>query len=459
MTRAGLLACVLLLPGTGRAAGSVPDQSYPGGMPATPKERGPELLESLERGDWNERIHAVNGLGAMGPDGLPGLERAMGDFDWQVRFTALHWLGRYGDAAIAQLRRALREDPCRVIRISALHWLGSLGGSGISAVQEAAEDPESGILRLSAWYWLRKQGTAAAGASGERSPASAFGDRGLLAAEDLNVCADFSERPSPQVVAAWKRLASVPSDGGRTASAFGDGGPSAAELAALADLPDGAVEVLVLGRRQEEIRALLEAESLPPPQGLPERPAGEASPADLLETDEIDALLFGPGRLKTKGTPEALPPSPPPVEMKRDPAIDAAALLNADPVLNSPPADPRPPLLALLGSAEARVRSRAADELGQLGAVAAPAVAPLRQLLKDQSPRVRASAALALGNIGPAADPAVKALVGALKDPSAAVRYGATLALSRIGTPSARRAFRRYLRREAEAETAGRPRE
>jgi HEAT repeat protein len=400
-------------------------------MPATPKERGPELLESPERGDWNERIHAVNGLGAMGPGGLPGLERAMGDFDWQVRFTALHWLGRHGDAAIAQLRRALREDPCRVIRISALHWLGSLGGSGISAVREAAEDPESGILRLSAWYWLRKQGAA-----------SAFGDRGPLAAEDLNVCADFYERPSPQVVAAWKRLASV---------------PSGEQLAALADLPDGAVEVSVLGRRQEEIRSLLEAESLPPPQGLPERPAGQAAPADLLATAEIDALLFGPGRLKTKGTPEALPPSPPPVEMKRDPAIDAAALLDADPVLNSPPADPLPPLLELLGSAQARVRSRAADELGQLGAAAAPAVAPLRQLLKDQSPRVRASAALALGNIGPAADPAVKALVGALQDPSAAVRYGATLALSRIGTPSARAAFRRYLRREAEAETAARP--
>ncbi|MFH1724508.1 MAG: HEAT repeat domain-containing protein [Elusimicrobiota bacterium] len=112
------------------------------------------------------------------------------------------------------------------------------------------------------------------------------------------------------------------------------------------------------------------------------------------------------------------------------------------------PHDALPSLLIALKDRSARVRSRAADEIGTLGEEAAEAVPALRKALKDESPRVRASAALALGNVTRGSDNAVRDLRRALKDRHADVRYCAAEALGRIGTSAASKAFKRHLRRE-----------
>lgn len=183
---------------------------------------------------------------------------------------------------------------------------------------------------------------------------------------------------------------------------------------------------------------------------FPKRKASSAEP------DDVEALLAREDRkleLKEEGEsdkpePESLQ-SPPPIEMRGSPDVHAAGTLMGDPGSPKPAHDAVPGLLEALGSMDAKTRSRAADELGKLGPKAASAVEPLRGLLRDSSARVRSSAILALGNIGPAASASVKDIVKALRDPSAAVRYSAALALSRIDTPAAKKAFSRYLRKEA----------
>jgi len=156
---------------------ALPENSYPGGLPATPTEDLPKLTQIVRGGDWNERIHAVHELGAMGEPAIGALDQALDDPDWQVRFTAVHFLGRIGAPAIEPLERALVEDPCRVVRISALHWMGAMGEAGRKAVQEALKD-ESGVMRLYADYWLRKDEELP-----RLNPVPAVNPE-----EDLNVC-------------------------------------------------------------------------------------------------------------------------------------------------------------------------------------------------------------------------------------------------------------------------------
>ncbi|MBI5244592.1 MAG: HEAT repeat domain-containing protein [Elusimicrobia bacterium] len=96
--------------------------------------------------------------------------------------------------------------------------------------------------------------------------------------------------------------------------------------------------------------------------------------------------------------------------------------------------DAVPDLVLVLERGDARLRSRAADALGQLGAEGADAVAALmRTLAKDESPRARSSAALALGNIGPAAKEAVPLLKRAAKSRNPDLRLSAKTALERLG--------------------------
>ncbi|MBI5244255.1 MAG: HEAT repeat domain-containing protein [Elusimicrobia bacterium] len=379
-------------------------EPYPGGMPATPPDELPVLTRTLRGGDWNERIHAVHSLGAMGAPAAGALALALEDPDWQVRFTAVHWLGRIGQPAIPSLERALREEPCRIVRISALHWLGSLGEEGLAAVEEGLQD-ESGVMRLNAWYWLRKEEVIP---RNEPSPTA-------NPEEDLNVCRSSSS-PMPRRKAKQTKGA-------------------------------------------EEAPKPSEAESLPPPEEAP--PPSTESPELLFpeapkppELDEqrareIDALLAEDSFPKRRPPAAESLRTQPPIEMRGSPEVHGEGALMEDAGAPKPAHDPLPGLLESLRSADAKARSRAADELGKMGPKAGEAVEPLRRLLRDLSPRVRSSAILALGNIGVPAAASVKDIVKALRDPSAAVRYSAALALSRIDTPAAKKAFNRYLRREA----------
>ncbi|MFH2202418.1 MAG: HEAT repeat domain-containing protein [Elusimicrobiota bacterium] len=107
--------------------------------------------------------------------------------------------------------------------------------------------------------------------------------------------------------------------------------------------------------------------------------------------------------------------------------------------------DAIPDLIIALERGDARLRARAADELGKMGETAEDAARPLIQALrKDNSLRVRASAALALGNIGPAGRKAVPDLKKALRSEDANLRLSAETALERIGTEKALRVLKNY---------------
>ncbi|MCX5795303.1 MAG: HEAT repeat domain-containing protein [Elusimicrobia bacterium] len=106
-----------------------------------------------------------------------------------------------------------------------------------------------------------------------------------------------------------------------------------------------------------------------------------------------------------------------------------------------PETDPVPALIEQLFSPQPRQRALAADELGTLGAAAAPAVYALKAALLDFDPRVRASAVLALGGVPGARPDTVAAIRRALRDKDEDVRYSARRALERLerlqGPPSA----------------------
>jgi HEAT repeat protein len=85
-----------------------------------------------------------------------------------------------------------------------------------------------------------------------------------------------------------------------------------------------------------------------------------------------------------------------------------------------------------LQAPDAKLRKRAADVMGNVGA-ADPAVVPaLAGALKDRDRSVREAAALALLKIGPSARDAAPALEAAQHDPEPNVRTFAARALDRI---------------------------
>jgi hypothetical protein len=96
----------------------------------------------------------------------------------------------------------------------------------------------------------------------------------------------------------------------------------------------------------------------------------------------------------------------------------------------TPENNPVPGLIVLLSSEDPRGRALAADELGNSGAAAAPAVPALKRALEDPDRRVRASAALALGAVG--GPDAADDLRRALRDPDEEVRLSAKAALRRL---------------------------
>jgi HEAT repeat protein len=91
-----------------------------------------------------------------------------------------------------------------------------------------------------------------------------------------------------------------------------------------------------------------------------------------------------------------------------------------------------PELIAALNDSDSKVRSWAAQDIGNVGAGASRAVPALLTLLESEDEGSRNSACIALRGIGPSAAAALPALQRALSDRSADVRRFADLAIKRI---------------------------
>jgi HEAT repeat protein len=85
---------------------------------------------------------------------------------------------------------------------------------------------------------------------------------------------------------------------------------------------------------------------------------------------------------------------------------------------------------------DARIRTKAVESLGNVGADNPSTVPALIRVLDDREARVRGAAVLALLKIGPDAQEAIPALQKTLKDKDAKVRAYATKALERINGTS-----------------------
>jgi HEAT repeat protein len=469
------------------AAAKEPEGTSPSSMPATPVELLPELVRSLDHGGWNDRIHAVQRLGAMGPAARDALSLALDDGDWQVRMTAVHWLGRMGVGSLEPLSRAMETDPCLVVRMTALHWLGSLGPEALPALVQA-EQNDSVYMRLEGRYWQKKIDP---GSESDREA----GDMALMnegTGQKDNACVN---QPKPGLLPGRHRQKPDPPPAQDALETEVVPIPALEpELPPPAALPKR-VERHDAGEdhppkpeeRYAELDALLwDKEDLPPAGQVAKR--GDApydpSAAALQEKERsqelLEPLLGGKesldeearsekrGAMSVSGSTVVVAAShkaddpglallgrredrlaygrypTAPREPKYEPPLELM-----ESIKGKVPRDALPVLLSALKHPDSRYRAWAADELGKMGADAETAVAPLSSALADTSPRVRASAALALGNIGPQSDGAVPALVNLLRDRSADVRYGAVVGLYRIGTPRARKAFRRHVREEA----------
>jgi hypothetical protein len=187
------------------------------------------------------------------------------------------------------------------------------------------------------------------------------------------------------------------------------------------------------------------AEDLPAPRGPSVRGDIRAYADAHRGGDAAREAHSLPPERRELGTPQSLPSPKAPRPRTDIPVRALAILLEGNTSLLTH--DAIPDLVTALRKGNEKLRSRAADALGQIRPPAKKAVRPLMKALKDSSDRVRSSAALALGNIGPDAENSVRLLKRALKDRNADVRYSAVTALERIGTKKALRALGKRRRR------------
>jgi hypothetical protein len=362
----------------------------------------PAILLQLETGDWNARIHAVHELDYMQEEGLEGLALATEDGDWQVRMTAVHSLGGRGAEGARILNKLLKHEPCPVVRLMTLHSLGSLGPEGEEA---------------KAMGWISDASNKDIACVDQPGPGRAAWARGTRPA-----------RKAPAAVAPERGREEAP-----------------AVVPAPAPGPDPVTPAPVTPPVTPVAKRARPKESLPAPTKFQRRIELDS----LLETSTAaiprQGVVLAMGSRST-ASPEALPWPVAPVAREHEVSAPGVIMKDAG---GKAAFDALPGLMRALKQGDVRTRARAADDLGHLGAKAAPAVSALMRALGDRSARVRASASLALGNIGAAHESVVPLLTKALKDRSEDVRYAAALALSRIDTPEARDAFNRHVGKEA----------
>ncbi len=140
------------------------------GLSAAPLAEEIGFYEKLvEKGDWNERVYAINQLGQKGVHGRTGIQAATKDPDWQIRLNAVHWLGRLRIGSPEGFEDIAQSEACPWVRMAALHWLGRTGGeSPRMSANRVRED--SGACRT--WSWSAKEGLGKKTAKRSRTIAS-----------------------------------------------------------------------------------------------------------------------------------------------------------------------------------------------------------------------------------------------------------------------------------------------
>jgi HEAT repeat protein len=414
------------------------------------------LLEIMERPFHDERLHAIQQLGTIGPAAklaLPTLIRAAKENNPEIKKASFEALGNIGPAAVeavAILVAALNE-PDQDVRSCAADALGRIGPVTIEvvpALAAALKDRERHVRSRAA---------------------DALGNIGLGAVEAVPALLGALKDPD---IAVWSSAT----------DALGNIGPAAVEavpalVAALKEDPERPAKSRSYPVRSRAADALVKIG----PDAVPALVATLKDPhydiqscaADALGKigpDAVPALIaaLGESESHTRSCAADALAKMGPAAIEAVPAL-LAALEDSDTLFVRPKAAKAlgnigpaavaavPLLVAALG-----VNSSAVEALGKIGRSAVrPLVAVLKEDRERQNARPgrpassrvrgyldrrsaaknkaglripdRAWAAEALGEIGPDAVEAAPALVAALEDPEVHVRFRAAEALGNIG--------------------------
>jgi HEAT repeat protein len=393
----------------------------------------PTLIGLLTNTDAPIRVRACNALAEMGPQAAPAvtvLIGRLGDSDRQVRWHAARALGEIGEAAkeaVPALTEAVRKETGinRAHAATALGQIGPNGWNAIPTLAEALDDRDPAVRRSVAWAMAR------------------LGPQNTLA---IPMFVRLLRDPDPTVVAhAARSLAEI---GPPAVSALTEALHEARTrywavliLSEIGPEAEAAVPALLEAMQQseaEERRATLVCLGAIGPGG---KAACEAIVRTLLRDQNVAvraSAAYALGRIGS-ASDDVIP------ALKQSLQDEDAftRLVSAWSLVEMNLRDEQfarlvvPLLIELLKHEQPALRTMAAETLGHLGPLAAPAVAALVERLKDTDAAVRGEALGALGDIGAAAKTATRAIIGSFEDPDEIVRQIAAEALGKMGPDAA----------------------
>lgn len=421
-----------------------------------PRSRAEEIRLMLDHAIWNPRVSAVYELGEMGEAALPLLIYADDDADWQVRLTAVHFLGKAGPGAADALYEVAKREPCPYVRLHALRGLSRLGREGEALYREVlTPEDEDRLARMPKSKLMGKTVTIDT-PQGDMTKEFFDGDF-----KDPRVCASSERAGRLKKHLKWPR--------GKERKDWSHEVVVTPEVTVGRNLAREAFEkeereyrererrmtAAELGDKKELDAILAEKterpglKPTPPPEpgrtpggprgsfpaagpGMTERVV-EKGGVRYAETERPGVKVRGPEAPLPKNDAKAETMPAAPAGLYHEGPEDGKAEVVEDKGKGKVAFDPLQELMKRLrSSGDARVRARAADELGKRGRSAAAAAPALRRALKDADRRVRSSAALALGTAGAGLDGVEKDLERARRDKDEDVRFSAFIALRRL---------------------------
>ena len=413
-----------------------------GKLALDPRQSVPALAKKLDDPDGRVRAAACRALGGFhgsAAAAITPLTKALADSDSEVRASAAYSLGMIGGkagAAAPALLKLIGDDGdafgidpsgCRFIQVGeyAVEALGDLGPAGKEAVPTLIE-----LIR-----WRQENSPLAIRALGCMGPAAASAVPILIEAlPEYPEAAQALVRiapDNPRVKGAL--LKNFTGQAERVFARVGDRLCLARASRRYGPLPSSAVSAFAADlaspdndRRVTTALAVLE---VAPADARAMRVLADAFGQHLSGCawdDEAAETLSHLGPRARPLIPALCEDLKDGDEVVRIRAAERLAALGRD----AEPALPR--LIDALNASDMKGQFRPMI-LRVLAGIGRPAVRPLVAALKHEDVRVRSGAAEALGEIGPNAAEAAPAMVGALKDPRPDVRAAAASALASVG--------------------------
>ena len=393
-----------------------------------------QLIHSLQKGEIDEKEHAAEALGAMGPAALPAagaLQKALNDELPYVRIHSAEALVKIGSDALPNLLVAIKNENAEVRAIAAdgLGKCGQNSESAISALTNALHDKQLQVRGAAA---LALEDLAPTSPSALAALQTASHDEDTMVAakaqealSHVNAVTIGQHSKTVQVVKSTQKLT------------------TAASPAVHEPLPSSHTVPLkkkVVSLAQKAVKKKKAAPTPPPPTPGELMVQLQSSTASIRETAElaiirrssettsvlIQALQGGDTTLAELSA----------VVLEKIPTEDAKKSVES---YRKHQQDKSIASLLKNLRQEGKLSEDAQTALVKIGA---PVVGPVSQVLTDPKPASRRAAARVLRDIGILTAPATSAMITALDDSDQEVRMLCSEALSKTNTPESLSALR-----------------